>query len=80
MKMTDKSEGKRSSHVKKGTHGSLSKAGKMREQSPINWKARGHKRYHVKKHKSPKVANRRKHKNRIVLKKSGNTQKLGVGD
>ena len=58
---------------KGGTHGSLNKAGKTRDMNPIRWmdhtrltKEGDHYR-HTKKHKSPRIKNRAKHHNRVVL-------------
>lgn len=64
-------------HAHKGTHGSLSKAGKLRGQNPRNWnkqtrksKPRKSKRggqkgglpyQHFKKHKNPRSSSRRKY-------------------
>jgi len=48
------------------SHGSLSKAGKVRDQNKILWRDRrknkkGNPTYHKKKHKCPKVNRRRKY-------------------
>jgi ribosomal protein S30 len=62
----------------RGTHGSLSKAGKMREQQPKNWKLNERKtkhnipQKHIHKHKVPRMSNRRKYEKRFGLgRKSG---------
>ena len=70
---------KKRGHKRKGTHGSLSQAGKMRqvlkqqktfreEGSGVNIK----KYPHTKKHKCPRVSNRRKYVKQIVLENRGN--------
>ena len=60
---------------KGGTHGSLSKAGKTRDQNKARWdlhegksKRSGLKLKHIKKHKCPRVANRQKY-NQLLNKK-----------
>lgn len=50
------------------SHGSLSKAGKVRGKTPRQWdlgKRKGKIYYHYKKHKSPKIRNRRKFEKRF---------------
>lgn len=73
------SEKKSSGYRKKGgTHGSLSKAGRIRDQSPIRWNnydrvTKDNKpHHHKKKHKSPITNNRGRYKRQILLKKRGN--------
>ena len=49
-----------------GSHGSLTKSGKIRDQNPRNWKHRrktreGNPQKHLRKHKSPRVANRKRY-------------------
>lgn len=62
----------------KGTHGSLSKAGKMRSQQPKKWNLNERRtkhnipQRHTRKHKTPRMANRRKYEKREKLgRKSG---------
>lgn len=57
---------------KGGTHGSLSKAGKTRDQNRARWdlherksKRSGLKLKHIKKHKCPKAANRKRYEKLI---------------
>lgn len=72
---------KKSSGYRKkgGTHGSLSKAGKMRQtlkqQKTFREEGKGvdRKKYpHIKKHKCPRVARRKQFRRRIILNKKGN--------
>ena len=72
---TGQSSGKRAG---RGSHGSTTKAGKMRQQQPKHWELgtnvgkKGQKQKHYKKHKNPRCANRRKFEKREMLKrKSG---------
>ena len=60
------------------THGSLAKAGKVRQRTPRQWMNQSRRSksgaplQHLKPHKSPRVANRKKYKKRIILgQKSG---------
>jgi len=53
---------------KGGTHGSLSKAGKSRDQNKVQWSLRERKSKnsklklrHIKKHKCPRTANRKRY-------------------
>ena len=77
---------KSSGHRRKGgTHGSLSKAGKTRDRTKIDWKERaltkdGKPKRHKKKRHSPRVANRKRYRNQIVLEKKGNKQWSGNRD
>ena len=56
------------------THGSLAKAGKVREKTPRQWTNQtrrsksGAPLQHLKPHKSPRIANRRKYEKRIILR------------
>jgi len=56
------------------SHGSLAKAGKVRDRNPVHWEFRERKSkrgtplQHVKAHKPPRIANRRKFERRIKLK------------
>lgn len=67
-------------HKSKGTHGSLSKAGKTRGHSPRRWDRRADRKSkagtpfkHRKKHKSPKCSNKQRFYRRVVLGREGNT-------
>lgn len=58
----------------KGTHGSLSKAGKLRTQNPKQWKSQkkaksGYTKWNYKRGKSPRLVNRRKYEKREILKR-----------
>jgi len=61
----------------KGCHGSLTKAGKVRGQQPKHWDLgrkdkKGRTWKHYRKHKNPRVANRRKfEKQELLRRKSG---------
>jgi len=62
----------------RGSHGSTTKAGKMRMQQPKHWdlsknlNEKGQAQKHYKKHKSPRMAKRRSYEKRVLLKrKSG---------
>lgn len=57
---------------KGGTHGSLNKAGKIRDQNRVRWdlherksKSSGLKLKHIKKHGCPRVANRKRYEKLI---------------
>jgi len=57
---------------KGGTHGSVSKAGKMRDQNRVRWDLRERKSKksglnlkHIKKHDCPKVSNRKRYKRMV---------------
>ena len=68
-------------HQSKGTHGSLSKASKVRDLSPVLWEDYTRKTKdmlpfkHKKKHKHPSVSNRRRYRNQILLGKKGNKRR-----
>jgi len=58
------------------SHGSLSKAGKVRDRNKILWRdrrknKRGNPTYHKKKHKCPKVSRRRKYETFLKRMKYG---------
>jgi len=69
---------KRGYRKKGGTHGSLSKAGRIRGDNPIRWNnytrlTKDNKpHHHKKKHKSPITNNRGRYKRQILLKRKGN--------
>ncbi len=56
------------------THGSLSKAGKVRERNPVQWDLRkrkskeGKRLFHVSPHKPPRLSLRVKFRRRVLLK------------
>ena len=56
------------------THGSLTKAGKVRQLTPRQWANQTRKSksgaplQHLKPHKCPRVANRRKYEKRVILR------------
>jgi len=54
---------------RKGTHGSLSKAGKQRSLNKPFWKVdeKGHRTHHNKKHKIPRLRNRSNYHRRVEL-------------
>ena len=63
------------SRAGKGSHGSLSKAGKVRSQQPKHWdlnlrRTKGKiPQRHAHKHKIPRVSNRRRYEKRELLKR-----------
>lgn len=65
--MKEPKQVKSSGHKSKGTHGSLSKAGKIRDQAKVQWNLRerkskrGLRLRHIKKHRCPKVSNRKRY-------------------
>jgi len=67
LEMSSKKIVKKSGYRKKGgTHGALSKAGKLRSQNPRDWKLRrrtkeGNPQKHLRKHKSPKLSGRKRY-------------------
>jgi len=59
---------KSSGYHRKGTHGSVSKAGKTRDMNRPFWKRdeKGHRLHHTKKHKHPRLNNRKKYNRRVI--------------
>jgi len=57
------------------SHGSLAKSGKVRSQQPKQWDKLGHKnkkgvlQRHYKKHRIPRVSNRRRFEKRVLLER-----------
>jgi len=54
----------------RGSHGSLTKAGKVGSFNKIQWREnKKGKKFHGKKHKNPRTRNRRNYRVRIILNK-----------
>lgn len=76
---------KSSGHKSKGTHGSLSKAGKMRDQNRVQWELRERKSKrsklrlkHIKKHRCPRVAKRKSYE-KLINKPKKDFEKMKRG-